>query len=339
MAGNLDAFPLAIICTLWKRDFSCDREGRELDFRLNWGSRILDKNLDEIIVQLKKMPAPYQRDAVELCTAGSETTVDRLISELYLWKNSEAPHSDEFGAFPVYALTILGSLKEKRSHSFLLEIVNLPDASPVVDSLGDYVTERMHIDLYRTSNGDFSGIRKALLNPEANIYARWECIKALEVAAAYKDISIESFGHEIAGYIELQLERFRNRKSTGYEENDYTFAAALLSTLCELNAPEHLALVKRAFSEDILDTSIVSLDCFNTQSSSWRAANFERLKQDCEASVHEALEWWACFGSDPLQEEVPMYFEELFKSKKKKIGRNELCPCGSNKKYKKCCLV
>ena len=23
----------------------------------------------------------------------------------------------------------------------------------------------------------------------------------------------------------------------------------------------------------------------------------------------------------------------------KKIGRNELCPCGSGKKYKKCCLI
>lgn len=24
--------------------------------------------------------------------------------------------------------------------------------------------------------------------------------------------------------------------------------------------------------------------------------------------------------------------------KKEKIGRNDLCPCGSGKKYKKCCL-
>ena len=25
--------------------------------------------------------------------------------------------------------------------------------------------------------------------------------------------------------------------------------------------------------------------------------------------------------------------------RKKKIGRNDLCPCGSGKKFKKCCLV
>jgi len=25
--------------------------------------------------------------------------------------------------------------------------------------------------------------------------------------------------------------------------------------------------------------------------------------------------------------------------REEKIGRNELCPCGSGKKYKKCCLI
>jgi len=30
--------------------------------------------------------------------------------------------------------------------------------------------------------------------------------------------------------------------------------------------------------------------------------------------------------------------EKQLKEKKKKIGRNDPCPCGSGKKYKKCCL-
>ena len=33
------------------------------------------------------------------------------------------------------------------------------------------------------------------------------------------------------------------------------------------------------------------------------------------------------FGSDPIRREEP------------KVGRNDLCPCGSGKKYKKCCRV
>lgn len=32
------------------------------------------------------------------------------------------------------------------------------------------------------------------------------------------------------------------------------------------------------------------------------------------------------------------WFEEPYVRETRKIGRNEICPCGSGKKYKKCCL-
>ena len=35
----------------------------------------------------------------------------------------------------------------------------------------------------------------------------------------------------------------------------------------------------------------------------------------------------------PMYGRVPQYFRD-----KPKISRNETCPCGSNKKYKKCCM-
>ena len=40
--------------------------------------------------------------------------------------------------------------------------------------------------------------------------------------------------------------------------------------------------------------------------------------------------------SDELAKERCIKFK---KNKKRKIGRNELCPCGSGLKYKKCCLL
>ena len=40
---------------------------------------------------------------------------------------------------------------------------------------------------------------------------------------------------------------------------------------------------------------------------------------------------------NPEFEELSSSFDS-FKTKKKKIGRNDPCPCGSGKKYKKCCL-
>jgi hypothetical protein len=36
---------------------------------------------------------------------------------------------------------------------------------------------------------------------------------------------------------------------------------------------------------------------------------------------------------------VLVYRGETFRYKQPKIGRNDLCPCGSGKKYKHCCLL
>ena len=40
---------------------------------------------------------------------------------------------------------------------------------------------------------------------------------------------------------------------------------------------------------------------------------------------------------NPEFEKLSSSFDS-FKAKKKKIGRNDPCPCGSGKKFKKCCL-
>lgn len=49
------------------------------------------------------MPVPYEPDAVDFCLAGDEAVVDRLLSELHLWRHSHEPSSADFGEFPVYA--------------------------------------------------------------------------------------------------------------------------------------------------------------------------------------------------------------------------------------------
>jgi uncharacterized protein YecA (UPF0149 family) len=55
------------------------------------------------------------------------------------------------------------------------------------------------------------------------------------------------------------------------------------------------------------------------------------------------MSWWACFDQAkkdpvPIEAPLPSKVTALKKGKTKKIGRNAPCPCGSGKKYKKCCL-
>ena len=43
------------------------------------------------------------------------------------------------------------------------------------------------------------------------------------------------------------------------------------------------------------------------------------------------------YGSSKVVRHNPEQWKEL--KEQPKIGRNEPCPCGSDKKYKKCCLI
>ena len=54
-------------------------------------------------------------------------------------------------------------------------------------------------------------------------------------------------------------------------------------------------------------------------------------------NVVKELENWAAYKEEPKPKPKPPV-KKLLPKTKKKIGRNDPCPCGSGKKYKKCCL-
>jgi hypothetical protein len=57
------------------------------------------------------------------------------------------------------------------------------------------------------------------------------------------------------------------------------------------------------------------------------------------------IDWWSCFGGAPgegasqPQAKPPLVSAPVaqIKHTNPKTGRNDPCPCGSGKKYKKCC--
>jgi uncharacterized protein YecA (UPF0149 family) len=67
--------------------------------------------------------------------------------------------------------------------------------------------------------------------------------------------------------------------------------------------------------------------------------------KDIQLTAEEIMESYVSFHSDLLEQTgsrtPPLLPSEytLIEKQMKKIGRNEKCPCGSGKKYKKCCIL
>ncbi len=70
----------------------------------------------------------------------------------------------------------------------------------------------------------------------------------------------------------------------------------------------------------------------------WRAhdmstdAEIEHIRNAITPNVREIHAWWLARRDDPVPSSVPAHRAEP------RVGRNDPCPCGSGKKYKKCCL-
>jgi uncharacterized protein YecA (UPF0149 family) len=51
------------------------------------------------------------------------------------------------------------------------------------------------------------------------------------------------------------------------------------------------------------------------------------------------LSTWAAFNPEPRAEKpAPVSFYDPKRNPFRNVGRNDPCPCGSGKKFKKCCL-
>lgn len=122
---------------------------------------------------------------------------------------------------------------------------------------------------------------------------------------------------------------------------------------------EHLKLIEGWFADGWLDDEIVDLKLVKREYAiRLKAAKsdneknlFSALADHLPGTVKEQIGWWAWFNPEeprhPTRDVEPSLafghfpdngaFQMPIMRDTPKVGRNELCPCGSGKKYKKCC--
>jgi hypothetical protein len=110
-----------------------------------------------------------------------------------------------------------------------------------------------------------------------------------------------------------------------------SFFRGSLAVCCSNIYPEEMyEELKEAFREELIDESIIALEIIERDLAFGKEEVLAKLSERRFGLIDDAIaamEWWISF-----QESKP----EPAQAKKKKIGRNDPCPCGSGKKYEKC---
>lgn len=114
---------------------------------------------------------------------------------------------------------------------------------------------------------------------------------------------------------------------TEFADNDPTFNAFLISYLTDLKAVESLPVIQEAYEHDLVDLSIQG-DLEDTE-----IELGVRVERETPG-LYADYQYLDAF----LDDNTSFLDDNTFIREKVKVGRNDPCPCGSGKKYKKCCL-
>jgi hypothetical protein len=232
----------------------------------------------------------------------------------------------------LYALFLLAQFRERRAYPVLVELASLP--SPVVESLfGDVLTEDLAVLLASVAQGDPSGLQRLIENEQADLFARSAALRALVIQVK----SGEQPREEVLAYLGSLL-RGKLKREPSF------FWGSLLSDCLDLYPEPIRAEVEQAFA-DGLDCERV---CSPQDLAKTLAQGQDQVLRELQhngrytllTDAVAALEWWACFHLDEAPRQVepsPTTTVEPYRRANPKVGRNEPCPCGSGRKFKKCC--
>ena len=199
-------------------------------------------------------------------------------------------------------------------------------------------------------DGDIAPIKALAEDPDADLWCRYAALRALVVRVVEGDGDRDS----VLAYIEALCQGEANiLRQTGPDEDGGPddFLTWAVDAASELGPAPMLENIRSWFGEGLIDPSVTGLKWFEKKAA--------MSVEDClaEAAANEnnrymrdaldAMATWSCYdipepsrASSPQASGWPQHGSHgggTVVRDLPKVGRNDPCPCGSGKKYKKCC--
>jgi len=240
----------------------------------------------------------------------------KLVQDGRHWRD-EGPGD---GWSPVHAIHILAIMKSDSAMDLLLDVLRYYG-----EDLGDLLTEVVPSLLY--SFGTKSIDRQMLFVSD-------ETLEAFVRGAGIS--SLTALMRDDPSRLKDYKEFLTNLLFGSIEETVSTMAA---DELASLRDPSVLPDIYKAYEQDRIDTSFCPI---NELEATVNGEFREMDEEDVRRNTKDPLEHFSRKNIEHLYTmQTPLPDNEtppdIPPMKKKKIGRNEPCPCGSGIKYKKCC--
>jgi hypothetical protein len=296
----------------------------------------------EILKALESPGRKFPEAAVKAAVEQREAITPELLRTVAAVADDPAAYARRYDyLLHLFALYLLAQFGERRAYPLVLRLVGGP--SQAVDNLlGDTITEGLSCITASVFDGELEPLIRVVLNPQVNEFARGSLISAL-VLLHFEDQLTR------AQLVEI-LQRFWRE----LEPEDIPGWTAVVCAVGDAGLRELIPQVREAFAAGRVNPDMTTFELLRADVFRPRHLLVSKFKthNHLVRDTAEEMSWWACWDEESEAEFDPAGFEddwtpepgdsppppEAAVSAAPKIGRNDPCPCGSGKKYKKCCL-
>ena len=205
---------------------------------------------------------------------------------------------------------------------------------------GDALTENFPAIMYQLYDGDFENLKDGMVDNEMETFAR----------TLFMDIIFQMYADgEISKSVLFEtMEVFENIPE---EENDYYFITEMCLNMAKAHLYEYLPKIRKWFEAGFIDPMVAGYYTDYVDivfEKRFDDGEFVNKDYNLEKELHK---WYEIEGWENKKGNIQRDFSKIdFESKVaraydmlenpfKNVGRNDPCPCGSGKKYKKCHLL
>jgi hypothetical protein len=234
---------------------------------------------------------------------------------------------------------LLGEWKEKVAYRPLARLLRIPGQE--VDAIfGDGITTTGHRVMAAVFDGDPDPLYQIVLDPDADEYLRASMCEALAMVTLRGELDRDLAGRFLRDvFMEMQP-----------QAECYAWVG-WQSAIAMLGISDQKILVKKAFDRGFIDSHVLGFDDFEQDlkrgiecpGEPWRPDDHEYT---LFGDTIDELSGWYCFTEQynedqerwRQQADTNSILSQPYENPFKGVGRNDPCPCGSGKKFKKCCL-
>lgn len=246
----------------------------------------------------------------------------------------------------IYAIFLLAQFREPRAYPLIVEFFSAPDEDYEV-IFGDMLTEDLPQILASVYDGNDAPLRALIENTSAYEFSRAAGLQALLHLVAMGLKTREEVLDYIAELLTVRLEK----EQGSYVYGDVIYAAALLQPAPCMDA------IRAAFASGYVDESVISLSFVEKRLALDFAETWRHFRPPYFAPVADVPDMFAQWEAEQMEAErkhrersrgyefVRTDNGERYAAEasgtvvraQEKVGPNDSCPCGSQRKFKKCC--